>query len=100
MLSSEPHAYTRYPQSEDILALHFAGFNAHFGCRVERLSSDLERALLLSLRFRVLERRTCSKAVFVDIPRPNTRKLLIGGHPRNLELRLRDVLVAEIFSSF
>jgi hypothetical protein len=98
ILSSEPHAYTEKPSERKILALHFAGFNEHFGCRVERLSSDLERALLLSVPVKVRERRSVVESRLRRHFATQSREPLIGSHPRNLELRPLDVLVAESLS--
>ena len=75
LVSSESHAYTGNPQSEDILALHFAaGFNERFGCRVEYVSSTSSVLFSYRCQSKCASEEACSKAVFVNISQLNPGK--------------------------
>jgi len=75
LVSSESHAHTRNPQSEEILALHFAaGYNERLGCRVECVSSTSSVLFSYRCQSKCASEEACSKAVFVNISQLNPGK--------------------------
>jgi len=63
------------PQTEDILALHFAaGYNERFDCRVECVSSTSSVLFSYRCQSKCTSEEACSRALFVDIPQLNPGK--------------------------